>query len=122
MSFKYDLVDDFDKIFDEKGNTFLALRKVKWGNNAPKLELRKWYSNDTGETPGKGFTFLTEEGPNELVKVMVEAGYGIKEEILPLLEARPDTPEEEREYGEEEEIDDGTIYYDPREALGFGEE
>lgn len=92
----YHIVDGFDKVFDEKGNCFLAFRKITWGEKTDnvKLDMRKWYNNkDGGESVGKGFSFLTDEGPNELAKILVEEGYGDTDELIELLNNR--VPKEE---------------------------
>lgn len=90
--FAYEIVDEYDKVFDEKGNTFLALRKVKWGGKeAVKFDMRKWYNNSDGsEKCGKGFSFLTDEGPHELAKILVEEGFGHTEDILNGIRYRED--------------------------------
>lgn len=123
-NFKYNIVDDYDKIFDDKGNTFLAMRKIQWGeSDKTYLDLRKWYCNTDGqETPGKGFSFLTEEGPHELARVLVENGYGHTDDIIDSIKNRDDfmtslvqclNKEELDELDIElPEIDDGD-YYDP---------
>ena len=70
--FSYELDNDFDFTVDEKANSFIALRKIKWGNSSEfRLDLRKWFNTATGETMSKGVSFMTEDGPHELVKVMV---------------------------------------------------
>ena len=80
--FIYTADPDFDFTIDEKGNTFIALRKIDWGNKGDfKLDLRKYYASESGETMSKGLSFLTDEGPNELTKVLIENGYGNDEEI-----------------------------------------
>lgn len=80
--FVYSVDPDFDYTIDEKGNTFIALRKVDWGNKGEyKLDLRKYYASESGETMSKGVSFLTEDGPNELTKVLIETGYGDDTEI-----------------------------------------
>lgn len=82
MAFLYTVDPDFDYTIDEKGNTFIALRKIDWGNKGEyKLDLRKYYATDSGEQMNKGVSFLTEDGPNELTKVLIETGYGNDEEI-----------------------------------------
>lgn len=88
--FDFKIVDEFDHVFDEKGNSFLAFRKIDWGNKGnPKYDLRKYYNNADGEEiMGKGFSFLTEEGPNELVKVLTENGFGHTDEILDAIKDR----------------------------------
>ena len=123
MAFEYKVNPDFDFTFDEKGNTFLALRKLSWGGGKPeKLELRKWYNSADGtETPNKGFTFLTEEGPHELTKVLVEQGFGYTDDILNGLKDREDfksslskvlSGEELDELGIDK-VDPNEEYYDP---------
>lgn len=123
MAFEYKVNPDFDFTFDEKGNTFLALRKLSWGEGKPeKIELRKWYNSADGtETPNKGFTFLTEEGPHELTKVLVEQGFGYTDDIINGIKDRDDfksslskilSGEELDELGIEK-VDPDEEYYDP---------
>ena len=125
---KYNIVDNFDHTFDEKGNAFLALRKLTWGDSDNvKLDIRKWYTNSSGEeTLGKGVSFLTDEGPHELVKVLIENDYGKTDEIIKGIKDREDfKPALVKALGKNsgllEEIDmDTTIdddYYDPKEML-----
>ena len=114
--------DNMDEIFDEKGNTFLAMRKIQWCKpdaepdpDKAKLELRKWHMKSEGETPGKGFSFLTEEGPHELTDVLISNGYGHTKDILELLRDRDDFEESVKAiYGSDKDDDE---YFDPREAL-----
>lgn len=82
MAFTYINDPDFDYTIDEKGNTFIALRKIDWNNKGEyKLDLRKYYASESGETMSKGVSFLTEDGPHELTKVLIETGYGNDYEI-----------------------------------------
>lgn len=82
MAFIYTTDPDFDYTIDEKGNTFIALRKIDWNNKGEyKLDLRKYYASESGETMAKGVSFLTEDGPHELTKVLVETGYGDDNEL-----------------------------------------
>jgi hypothetical protein len=92
MAFTYTNDPDFDYTIDEKGNTFIALRKIDWGNKGDyKLDLRKYYASETGETMSKGVSFLTDDGPNELTKVLIETGYGDDEELAnAIIERRPE--------------------------------
>lgn len=125
--FNYTIVDNFDHVFDEKGNTFLALRKIQWGESTnAKLDIRKWYVNSDGvETCGKGVSFITEEGPHELTRVLCEQGYGHTEEILDSIKSREDfMPSLSRvlDNGQMNELnieEADSNYYDPTEAL-FG--
>lgn len=89
--FEYSMDSDFDYTIDEKGNTFIALRKIDWGNKGDyKLDLRKYYASETGETMSKGLSFLTEDGPHELTKVLIETGYGNDDEVADaIIENRP---------------------------------
>lgn len=128
--FIYSTDPDFDYTIDEKGNTFIALRKVDWGNKGTyKLDLRKYYASESGETMSKGVTFLTDDGPDELTKVLLDTGYGDDSEIADsiiqnrpgvlgriysALNANPELIEglEEEDFGTDEEE-----YYDPEELI-----
>lgn len=123
MAFEYNIDNDFDFTIDEKGNSFIALRKVQWGGKGEyKLDIRKWYSSSEGEdVVGKGVSFLTEEGPHELTKVLVDNGFGNTNEILHGLSKREDFNKciEALNNGEDIlniNIDDED-YYDPSEIL-----
>ena len=114
--------DGVDEIFDEKGNVFLAMRKIQWCKQGAepdpskaKLELRKWHMKPEGETPSKGFSFLTEEGPNELANVLVSNGYGHTKDILLKLKERDDFKESVESIHDESENDDE--YFDPEALL-----
>lgn len=116
--------DGMDEVFDEKGNMFLAMRKVQWCKEGvepdpekAKLELRKWHMKAEGEErASKGFAFLTEEGPHELAKVLVSNGYGHTKDILMKLKERDDFEESVKSIYDEVDQDNDE-YFDPREAL-----
>lgn len=122
--FSYKLCN-LDRIVDEKGSVFIALRKIAWGcgkdenpedlNIPVKLDLRKYYNTEQGERMDKGVSFLTEDGPNELTKVLLEEGYGNTSECLSVLLKRNDIEEAINTITNGETNDDG--YYDPRELL-----
>lgn len=120
--FKYEVDENFDYLVEEKANQALFFRRVSWGGRESKLEIRKWYVNGTTETPGKGFTFMTEEGPDELVKIMTETGYGKTDEILENISKRDDFEKSVKKVlgkGVEEVIEDCDSIeveevYDPR--------
>ena len=83
-----------DVVFEEKGNTVGMIRKISWGNRAPKLELRKWNLDSEGkETASRGYTFMTEDGPNELVESMAKLGYGNTTKVIGSIKDRPDFEE-----------------------------
>lgn len=88
--FKYEVDENFDYLIEEKGNQALFFRRVSWGGRDAKPEIRKWYVDGSSETPGKGFAFMTEEGPDELVKTLTETGYGKTDEILENISKRDD--------------------------------
>lgn len=129
--FVYTVDSDFDYTIDEKGNAFIALRKIDWGNKGEyKLDLRKYYASDTGETMRKGVSFLTEDGPNELTKVLLETGYGDDEEIAnTILQNRKgivariarelNDPEKSYDLNIELEniLEDEGTFYDPEELI-----
>lgn len=92
MDFNMKVDENFDFVIEEKGNSFVALRKLKWNEKSDtKLDLRKYMINSDGdEIIGKGVGFMTENGPHELVKIMVENGYGKTQEILVGIKDRDD--------------------------------
>lgn len=127
--FTYNVDPEFDYTIDEKGNTFIALRKIDWGGKGEyKLDIRKYYANESGETMAKGLSFLTEEGPNELTKVLLETGYGDTEEIAnAIIDRRPEvlgriysalneSPELIERAQVAEELEEN--FYDPEELIG----
>lgn len=129
--FTYTVDPEFDYTIDEKGNTFIALRKIDWGNKGEfKLDIRKYYASETGETMSKGLSFLTDDGPDELTKVLLETGFGNDAEIADtLLQNRkeivakiakaindPDSIYNHMNLDEIDE-DDEEDYYDPEELI-----
>ncbi len=84
---------DINEIFDEgTGNSFLALRSLRWTPNSQfKLDIRKWFTNSEGEEiAGKGVSFITEEGPENLINALMKHGYGNTRGILDQLKDRDD--------------------------------
>lgn len=118
------LFDNLDAIFDERGSAFLSLRRVQWCEEgvAPdreksKLELRKWRVTAEGERADKGVAFLTEEGPHELAKVLIQNGYGHTKDLLLELKKREDFKESvEHMFDKETESSDGE-YFDMRTIM-----
>mgnify|MGYP003594555111 CR=1 FL=1 len=86
-------VGDIDELIDEKGNTVVLMRKLAWGSGNEKLEIRKWHIDTDKEIPSKGVTFLTDEGPHTLAKVLLEKNYGHTEECVRALAKRDDFDE-----------------------------
>ena len=112
-----------DSTIDEKGSIFIALRKVQWVKNGEdpdetkaKLDLRKYRVDENGdEIAGKGISFLTDDGPNELTKVLIHEGYGNTKEILKELKNRDDFVDSV-EHINEEDTGSGE-YFDMRQLL-----
>lgn len=79
--FSYEVDPNFDYVLEERANTFIALRKIKWGSQTEaKLDIRKYRATEEGEMMMKGCS-ITDEGANELTKILVEQGYGSDKEI-----------------------------------------
>ncbi len=126
-----ELEGTIDEVFDELSgsNSFLALRKLRWNPNSEyRLDIRKWFTNSNGEEiAGKGVSFMTEEGPANLIQALLKNGYGDTRKTLEGIKDRDDfiptlsemikkdeIPEFEIPEGEEE----GTSsFYDPKEIL-----
>lgn len=112
-----------ERVFDEKGSTFLAMRHIAWGvsqNETPDpekvhLELRRWRIRDGKEMADKGFSFLTEEGPHELTNALLSEGYGHTKDVLDIIKKRDDF----REAVESMSVDADASgeYFDPRSML-----
>lgn len=119
-NFKYAIDKDFDHTIDEKGNTFIALRKIAWGDSENyKLDLRKYYTTEDGERMNKGVSFLTDEGPNELARVLIDTGYGNAMDIAESIKNnRPDIMELLASDLDKIKAESNTgDFYDPRELL-----
>jgi hypothetical protein len=125
--FEYAIIDGVDRTIEEAGNQFTALRKIKWGDGDKEyLELRRWRNTPDGkEQAAKGCTFMTEEGPSELVNALVDLGYGNTREVLTHLSEREDFRKSLNSVlGKEDELFDeseGTLeddYYDPKKLIG----
>lgn len=83
-------VDGINELIDERNNSILALREVGWNNKEPRLELRKWIVDENGDKPMKGVSFLTEDGPHNLVHSMTKLGFGNTETIINNIKNRDD--------------------------------
>lgn len=127
MEFKYAIMDNIDYTLEEQGNQFTALRKIRWGDSDKEyLELRRWRNTpDGGEQAAKGCTFMTDEGPANLINALIELGYGNTKEVLGKLSDRPDFRKSLNSLlGKDDELYDdnvGTLeddYYDPKSLIG----
>ena len=134
MEFNLEIDDSINEVFDEGvGNSFLALRKLRWNESTPfKLDVRKWITNSNGEEiAGKGFSFITEDGPNGLVKALLKHNFGDTRDILDSIKTRDDFLYNAKVVLEELGADSGKLiaikpensvdeesFYDPKELLG----
>lgn len=89
--FKYEVNPNFDFILEERANTYIALRKIKWGDKSEeKLDIRKYIAQESGERMMKGCSF-SDEAAHELTKIMVEQGYGKDKDIFDaIIDNRPE--------------------------------
>lgn len=128
--FNLELDPSVDKIFDEiPGNAFLAVRKLRWNQNSEfKLDIRKWFTNSNGEEiAGKGVSFMTPEGPSNLVKALLEIGVADTKTTLDGLKDRDDFLISVKEVLDENNMDINSItvtrenssasFYDPKSIL-----
>lgn len=80
--FSYEIDPNYDFVLEERGNTYTAARKIRWGDRDHfSLDIRKWYATEDGERMAKGCSLMTDEGAHELTRVLVSTGYGIDKEI-----------------------------------------
>ena len=80
-----------NELIDEgTGNSSIMLREVGWNGRDPKLEIRKWIIDVDKETPMRGLSFITEQGPHTLTEVLVEKGFGNTEKIITNIKDRED--------------------------------
>lgn len=80
--FTYEVDPNFDYVLEERGNTYTALKKIRWGDNDHfSLDIRKWYATENGERMARGCSLMTDEGADELTRVLVSTGYGDDKEL-----------------------------------------
>ena len=114
-----------DKVIDEKGSAFIALRGIVWNcsDEEPdpskiKLDIRKYYSSADGEKMSKGVSFLTDEGPHELVYALLEENYGDTKKCIDILRRRLGFKDAIVSiYSDEDNSDNDSKFYDPRDLI-----
>ena len=80
--FHYDIDPNYDFILEERGNTYTALRKIRWGDKEDfSLDIRKYYATEEGERMAKGCSLMSKEGADELARVLVDTGYGDEKQL-----------------------------------------
>lgn len=123
--FSYTVEDGYDYIIEESGNSSCNLRRIKFGDGKDwKLDLRKYFITETGERMGKGYVFMTEEGPHNLVDTMTKLGYGNTYNILQNIKGREDFHRtlntalgKESEFYDESAGEGSDEFYDPKSML-----
>ena len=119
-------LDRTNEIVEEKGNQYTALRYVQWIKEGDepdpakaRLEIRRWLIDKDGtERANKGVVFMTEEGPNQLVEVMTDKGYGRTKLVLKSLIKRDDFKESVTNLEKDDDIDTSSgEYFDMRDML-----
>ena len=92
---KFEIKEDgINELIDEgTGNSSIMLREVGWNGRDPKLEIRKWIIDVDKETPMRGLSFITEQGPNTLTEVLAEKGFGNTEKLINNIKDREDFDE-----------------------------
>lgn len=118
---------EINHIVEERGNSFVAIRKVKWKEESEsyKLDIRKYRSTEDGEVASKGVSFYNdEEASTEIIKGLLENGYGDSTEISKcIFKNRPEISDIliKLQNGEMliEELDTVNLddFYDPRELV-----
>lgn len=137
MEFNLEIDHSVDEVFDEGvGSSFLALRRIRWNENSPyRLDIRKWFTNaDGSEVAGKGVSFMTEQGPHELVKALLKHNYGETREVLDSIKDRDDflynVKDVLDEMGKNSDLiavrpaseDSETSFFDPKELMANADE
>lgn len=119
--FTFTMVEGFDYIIEEGGNTSTNLRKIAWGSDDPnkaKLDLRKWSYQNNEEKAMKGIT-LTDAGADELTCTLAELGYGDTDRLQKALNKRKGIiTEDDNKNDQYNDEDDSEEYYDAKELLG----
>lgn len=117
-----------NELIDEgTGNSSIMLREVGWNGRDPKLEIRKWIIDVDKETPMRGLSFITEQGPHTLTEVLAEKGFGNTEKIITNIKDREDFDDSlvkvigkkkiEKSKNTEVTISEDD-YFDPKSVLG----
>ena len=121
---KYEVFKDYNIPLDEKGSSVGVVRLVQWHSSdkeadesKAKLEIRKISVNSDGETLRKGYTFSTPEGPHELVKGLIDVGFGDTKEILRSVRKRDDFLEAAKTINDENNESTEGETFDMRDLL-----
>ena len=117
-----EIIDNFDYILSEKGNTYISLRKVRWSENSDiKLDLRKYVTKSDGEEQMmKGCSF-DDDTANSLAEILVDNNYGDTRSLIDSLRNREEFKDAYNDsingIPKEYKTDDNEDYYDIREMM-----
>jgi hypothetical protein len=93
LNYEYDK-DSINEVVDEApgSDNYIAIRRIRWKPEAEfKLDIRKYFVKPDGsEFPGKGVSFMTEDGPHMLTECLVANGFGNTEKVVDAVSARDD--------------------------------
>lgn len=129
--FKLEIDPSVNEVFDElPGQSFLAFRRLRWTESGQfRYDIRKWFTTSDGEEKaGKGVSFMTEEGPDNLISALMKHGFGDTRKTLEAIKDRPDFLPNVKEIIQREgyDLDSVTIasedndlqeFYDPKVIL-----
>lgn len=115
-----------NRVIEEKGNQFIRFAQIAWTKNFDeadpskiKYDLRKYTTDaDGNEKMLKGVSFLTENGPTELVHVLTEEGFGETSKILENIRHREDFSDAVKEVYGDKVSDNIDNTFDLRDILG----
>lgn len=80
--FHFEVDPNYDFVLEERGNTYTALRKIRWGDKEDfSLDIRKYYATEDGERMAKGCSLMSKDGADELTRVLISTGYGNEKQI-----------------------------------------
>ncbi len=85
------IIDNYDFTISERGNTYIALRKVKWTPTSDvKMDLRKYVTNSNGDEQIQKGVCFDDEAADELTQVLCDTGFGDTKELCKSLSKRED--------------------------------
>lgn len=89
--FHFEVDPNYDFVLEERGNTYTALRKIRWGDKEDfSLDIRKYYATEEGERMAKGCSLMSREGADELTRILVDTGYGNDKQLAETICANRD--------------------------------
>lgn len=116
---KYKIEDNFDYILEEGNKSYIALREIGWNGRDPKVDIRKWFTDDNNgeDKVGRGIG-LTKEGANELAVALAKENFGSTKRLIRAIKNRDNfkndlklaLESDEDPDDEDENIDDSELH------------